>query len=151
MLCLPQSAKPLILFLYFSLQIPYSLFVPEQLRGAGSGVKALESVPLATLEGEGSFRRALAAIARNSRLALRIEIECSSFPQVARAVGTGAVAAILPSVAAVELEGLGAKEIKVTGLDSLRREICLAWNPRVLRIRSAVEKASKVLGQVFRV
>lgn len=129
----------------------YSLFVPEQLRGAGSGVKALESLPLATLEGEGSFRRELAAIARKNRLTLRIEIECSSFPQVARGVGTGVVAAILPSAAAVELGQLRVREIRTPLFDSLSRELCLAWNPRVLRIRSAVDKASKVLGQAFRV
>jgi hypothetical protein len=41
--------------------------------------------------------------------------------------------------------------MKVAGLDSLRREICLAWNPRVLRIRAVLEKASKVMGQAFRV
>jgi DNA-binding transcriptional LysR family regulator len=129
----------------------YSLFVPEGLTGGGTGVKALEAVPLATLEGEGSFRRELAAIARKNRLELKIEIECSSFPLVARAVGAGGVAAILPSVAAVELARPGAQEMTVAVLDGLRREICLGWNPRVMRIRTVLEKASKVFGQVFRV
>jgi DNA-binding transcriptional LysR family regulator len=129
----------------------YSLFVPEGLPGVGTGVKALESVALATLEGEGSFRRELAAIARKNRLALKIEIECASFPLVARAVATGSVAAILPSVAAREPGRLGGKEIKMPVLDGLRREICLAWSPRVMRIRPALDKASKVFAQVFRV
>ena len=129
----------------------YSLLVPEGLAGVGTGAKALESVPLATLEGEGSFRRELAAIARRNRLSLNIEIECASFPLVARAVATGSVAAILPSVAAVELGRLGAREMKIPVLDGLRREICLAWSPRVLRIRAALDKANKVFAQVFRV
>ena len=59
--------------------------------------------------------------------------------------------AILPSVAAVDLERLGAKEMRFAALDGLRREICLAWNPRVLRIRAALDRASKVFGQAFRV
>jgi DNA-binding transcriptional LysR family regulator len=67
----------------------YSLFVPEGLRCAGTGAKALEALPLATLEGEGSFRKELSAIARKNRLEVRIEVECASFPLVARAVGTG--------------------------------------------------------------
>jgi DNA-binding transcriptional LysR family regulator len=129
----------------------YSLFVPEGLRGTGTGVKALEALPLATLEGEGSFRKELSAVARKNRLALKIELECASFPLVARAVATGSVAAILPSVAAVDLGRLGTQELKIGILDGLRREICLVWNPRVLRIRAALEKASKVFALAFRI
>ena len=129
----------------------YSLFVPEGLRGARTGAKALEALPLATLEGEGSFRRELSAIARKNRLGLKIEVECASFPLVARAVGTGSVGAVLPSAAAVELARLGAQELKIGILDSLRREVCLAWSPRGLRIRPALDKASKVFAQAFRI
>jgi DNA-binding transcriptional LysR family regulator len=111
----------------------------------------LGEVPLATLEGEGSFRRELAAIARKNRLQLKIEIECASFPMVARAVGTGSVAAILPSVAAVDLARLGAQEVKLGILGGLQRELSLAWSPRVLRIRAALEKPSKVFAQVFQI
>jgi DNA-binding transcriptional LysR family regulator len=129
----------------------YSLFVPEGLEGGRAGAKLLEALPLATLEGEGSFRKELAAIARKNRLRLRIEIECASFPLVARAVATGSVAGILPSVAAVDLGRLGAQEIRVGVLDSLKREMCLVWNPRVLKIRPALERVSQVFSQVFRV
>ena len=129
----------------------YSLFVPEGLDGGGSGAKLLEALPLATLEGEGSFRKELAGIARKNRLRLKIEIECASFPLVARAVATGSVAGILPSVAAVDLGRLGVQEMKIGVLDSLKREICLAWNPRVLKIRTALERASQVFSQAFRV
>jgi LysR family transcriptional regulator, nitrogen assimilation regulatory protein len=129
----------------------YSLFVPEGLAGVGTGMKALETVPLATLEGEGSFRRELAAIARKNRLPLKIEIECASFPAVARAVATGSVAAVLPSVAVVELGRLGAKEIRFPVLDGLKREICLAWSPRLMRIRPALDNTSKVFAQVFKI
>ena len=104
----------------------YSLFVPEGLRGAGTGTKALEALPLATLEGDGSFRKELSAIARKNRLELKIEVECASFPLVARAVGTGSVGAILPSVVTVDLGRLGAQELKIGILDSLKREVCLA-------------------------
>jgi DNA-binding transcriptional LysR family regulator len=129
----------------------YSLFVPENLRGTGTGAKALEALPLATLEGEGSFRKELAAIAGKQKLRLHIEIECASFPLVARAVATGSVAGILPSVAAVDLERVGAQEVRMGILDGLKREVWLAWNPRVLKIRTALEKASQVFRQVFRV
>jgi len=66
-------------------------------------------------------------------------------------VGTGSVAAILPSVAAVDLVQRGAQELKIGILDGLRREVCLAWSPRLLRIRAALDRASKVFAQAFRI
>lgn len=131
--------------------IGYSLFVPAGLGAAGAGARALEGLPLATLEGEGSFRRELAAMARKNRVALKIEAECASFPLVARAVATGCMAGILPSVAAVDVARLGAREVKLGVLGGLRREMCLAWSPRGLRIRPALEKASEVLALAFRI
>ena len=59
------------------------------LRASDTGANAWETLPLATLEGEGSFRRALAAIALKNQLRLNIEVECASFPMVARAVAVG--------------------------------------------------------------
>jgi DNA-binding transcriptional LysR family regulator len=82
---------------------------------------------------------------------LKIEVECASFPLVARAVGTGSVAAVLPSVVVVDLGRLGAQELKIGILDSLSREICLAWSPRMLKVRAALDKASKVFAQAFRI
>lgn len=128
----------------------YSLFVPGVLKGAGTGVKALEALPLATLEGEGSFRQELATITERQRVRLNIEIECASFPLVARAVATGSVAGILPSVAAADLERTGAHELRVSVLDALKREEWLVWNPRLLKIRTALETARQAFSQVFR-
>ncbi len=128
----------------------YSLFVPHGLRKA-DGPKALEALPMAALAGEGSFRRQLAAIAAKHRLRLNIEIECASFPLVARAVSEGRVAGILPSAAAVELRRAEVEEIKLGVLDSLKREICLAWNPRMVKIRTVLGKAGEVFSQLFRV
>jgi hypothetical protein len=51
----------------------------------------------------------------------------------------------------VELARLGARELKIAVLDSLRRDICLAWNPRLLRIRTALDNANKVFTQAFRI
>ena len=132
----------------------YSLFIPDAL-GAGltgeTGVKVLGAWPLATLEGEGSFREELAAIQRKNRLRLKIEVECVSFPLVARAVESGSVAGILPSIAAVDLKRMKAREVKLAALGSLKREMCLAWNPRLLRIRTALGRASKVFSEAFRI
>jgi len=133
----------------------YSLFLPT---GAGSSAdgrerdaKVLDGVPLATLEGDGSFRQELAAVARKQGIRLNIQLECSSFPLVAGALGAGGMAAILPSIAGTELGRVGIKEVKAVPLKSFGREICLAWNPRLLRIRTALEKAGSTFAQVFRI
>ena len=134
--------------------IGYSLFIPEGFEpaaaGNDAGAKLLQSVPLATLEGEGSFRRELGAISKKNKLKLKIEVECASFPLVARAVRAGGLAAILPNVAAADI-GSGVRRVDLKVLGSLERSVCLAWNPRVLKIRTILERASKVFAQVFKV
>ena len=57
--------------------------------------------------------------------------------------------AILPSIAASELVGI--VEARPASLRRLSREMCLAWNPRLLRIRTALEPARKLFGAVFRI
>src|SRR5947209_5824061 len=99
----PLQATPLGL-------MTYSFFVPLALRPASRGkpdIKALDRVPLATLEGEGSFRTELAALAKREGMRLNNQVECSSFPLAARAVAKGNVAAILPSIAADDLGEAG--------------------------------------------
>jgi DNA-binding transcriptional LysR family regulator len=132
----------------------YSLFLPAGMK-VGPGRREqetmiLDGLPLATLEGEGSFRQELTALARKCRFRLNVRLECTSFPLVATALEKGGVAAILPSIASVELERSGIKEVKAAALKSFEREMCLAWNPRLLRIRTALAKAEKRFTEVFR-
>ncbi|HSU57133.1 MAG TPA: hypothetical protein VLT36_24035, partial [Candidatus Dormibacteraeota bacterium] len=103
-----------------------------------------------TLEGEGNFRQELAAMARKQRFRLNIQLECSSFPLVATALDSGTLAAVLPSIAGVELGRNGIPKVNAPPLKNFGREICLAWNPRLLRIRTALVKAERTFAQVFR-
>jgi DNA-binding transcriptional LysR family regulator len=129
----------------------YSLFLPAGLRaehGRKDGLKVLDGLPLATLEGEGSFRSALSAAARKQCVRVNIQVECSSFPLAARAVAGGKVAAILPSIAAADLEVAGVAQVAVPFLKAFDREISLATSPRLMRIRPVLEKVGAVLCQV---
>jgi DNA-binding transcriptional LysR family regulator len=133
----------------------YSLFLPA---GATVGAdsreddpKFLDGVALATLEGEGSFRQELAAVARRYGVHLNVQLECSSFPLVASALEAGGMAAVLPSIAGVELARSGIREVKGVALKSFAREMCLTWNPRLLRIRTALDKAERTFAEVFRI
>lgn len=132
----------------------FSLFASKDMEAKIKGIpfgKFIRSLPLAILEGEGTFRRELDAVSRMSKSRLNIKVECSSFTLVARALMAGTLAGILPSLATDELNKLGLVEIQAKALQSFEREICLVWNPRQLLIRVALEKARNVFVEAFRV
>ena len=113
-------------------------------------LKALDGMPLATLEGNGSFRIELAALAKKEGMALNIQVECSSFPLAARAAAKGNVAAILPSIAAHDLIEAGVHEISVPFLKHFEREMSLASNARLIRIRPVLQQVAAVMTQTCR-
>ncbi len=131
----------------------YALFLPDG-RGASyvgkDAMKILNGLPLATLEGEGRFRSALAAGAVKQGIKLNIQVECSSFTDATRALAKAGLAAILPAIAAEDLEATGASQVEVPFLKSLDREMCLATNPRRLSMRPALEQVTTVLHQACR-
>ena len=126
----------------------YSLFIPQSLKstsGNNQGLKLLHELPLATLEGEGSFRVVLAEIARTKKINVNIQIECSSFPLAARAVSAGNVAAILPRIAAVEFPDLATQQVSLDFLRRFDRKMCLASNARLVRIRPILKQVGDSL------
>lgn len=134
-------------------RVAFSLFVPKAMQSRSKANlfgELIGTLPLAVLEGEGNFRQELGAIARKSNLRLNVKVECSSFPLVAKALAGGALAGILPSMAAAELRQVGMIEIPSKALQAFDREICLAWNPRQLRVRSALEKARSIILETVR-
>jgi DNA-binding transcriptional LysR family regulator len=147
---LAAELLPLFFMLWPSPTPREQQFATHRLTGTGMKVKGLATLPLATLEGEGSFRIELAAIPGKQELQHNIEIQCASFPMVARAVATGSVAGILPSVAAVDLGRAGTQAVRIGTRDGLKREVWLAGNSRVLRIRTALVKVRQVFSQIFR-
>lgn len=130
----------------------FSLFIPKRIAGctAVNATDRLASVPLATLEGAGTFRTELQEEARKAGIKLQIQVECPSFPLVARAVAKGSIAAILPSIASADLRDFDVDEFPVPFLETSRREMALAMNPRVMRIRPFLPRVSEVLEQVCR-
>jgi DNA-binding transcriptional LysR family regulator len=131
----------------------YSLFVPTDLHaavGRKDGLKLLDGLPLATLEGEGSFRSGLAQMAKKEGVKINIQIECSSFPLAARAVAIGKVAAILPAIAVSDLPSPVATQVTFSFLKNFDREMCLASNARLIRIRPILQKTGEVLTEVCR-
>lgn len=79
-----------------------------------------------------------------------MEVECSSFPAVARAVQSAGLAAILPVGAAHELAEPKFTQIVLPWAKVLARELELIWSPRVAEIRLMVPQAAEVLGRIWR-
>ncbi len=131
----------------------YSLFLPQafsSLARAKDKLKLLDDLALATIDGEGSFRVALAEIGRKQKIKINIQIECSSFPMAARVVAKGEMAAILPNIAATELEMHGAVEVPLDFLRQFDRQISLCFSPRSVRIRPILHSVGQALAKLCR-
>lgn len=133
----------------FSLFLAAGMFSTPKAKGVSAEV--LARLPLATLEGSGQFRQELQRLTERHKLRLNLQLELSSFPLAARAVETGGYAAILPGIAAADLAGSGAVEVKPDFLRDLSRELILAWNPRLARVRIAVDSAVAVFRSTCRI
>lgn len=123
----------------------YALYVPRALAGpARSLARWLPQTPLiAPIEGWTRTRidKALAA----SGLRLRFAVRAASATLAVRAVRSGDYAAILPDVAAPELAEVDVAVFHPQFLKRIERKLCLAWHPRVLEARPALQRAIDVI------
>ena len=127
-------------------KMEFALFCPKTVSASGTRPdhrKVFESIPLAMQSGDGIFMRQFRDWAASKNLNVSIKLECDSFPQACRALCSGHFATVLPKLARCDLPKDGFWELDVPFLNKKPRQICLAWNPRTLRLRSeAVEIAS---------
>lgn len=151
-------------------RIEYALFIPKSLMpyqaSRGQPIKnriqtqikpskgndclwALTNCPLAGLHGKGEFNRRLAATASTKGINLRFSLECDSFPSLSRAVASGGYAAVLPVLARSELPADGILEIQDPMFACESRPICLAWNPRLARLRTGCTQMIEKLSQII--
>jgi DNA-binding transcriptional LysR family regulator len=130
--------------------ISHSFFVPQRSNVSTDLKQLLAQYPVATLEGDGSFRRELIAAFQGRGSRLNVQLECSSFPLIARALKCNKVAAILPGIAKCEFTDGSVAEIKTPLLKRFDRRIVLAWNTRISRIRSVVETTRPVIAEELR-
>ncbi len=108
----------------------YRYFIPRSFRARiGDPVSLTEMAryPLGILEGDGEIRIALERALGNAGLPVRFALECSSYPQIARAVERRECAGILPSLARPHLPDY-VRDLSIDDVD-LHRRFRLAWNP----------------------
>lgn len=134
-------------------QIEYALYIPRDLvpsKPAATLAWALANLPIATQSSDGQFNHRLHEIATKLKARLNVILECETFPHAMRALQTGGYAAILPRLAARDLESASFVEITSPHFQSQRRQIVLAWNPRMLRLRDAAEQLCKTFSEDWR-
>jgi DNA-binding transcriptional LysR family regulator len=135
-------------------QIDYALYVPRRLLREGrrrTAVWVLENVPLAVPDGDDLFTSWFDAMRSAHGITPRVELECATFPLACGAVASGHYAAILPTLARSELGKKTVAEVRSPLFAELATEVHLAWNPRLLRLRSAAEAARHALVKALRV
>ena len=118
-------------------KMEYALFCPRDRFDKAPDVRRLfETLPL--------------AMQRSDGVNVAVKIECDAFPQASRAVQPGKCAAILPTIARGDLPGDAFWKIDVPFLNKKPRQLCLAWNPRTLRLRTEASALAENLEAALR-
>jgi DNA-binding transcriptional LysR family regulator len=128
-------------------KMTYSVFAPKSLiNGKHNDYKSiLKSIPLALPHSEGDFRRALDRGIAENGVPLDVRLNCQSAVEACRAVVSGGYCSILPSIAKETLDEKRFACIEMPWLRGYERNICLAWNPRILELRPMLKKAISAL------
>lgn len=106
--------------------------------------------PLAMQTTDGQFSKQLRNIALSEDDSFRPGLGCESFPQTLAAVRSGRFAAIIPELAVQELPAGSVHKISGDPLRQLQRDIILAWNPRVIKVRPRAAKVVTELTSTLR-
>ncbi len=134
--------------------LEFRLFVPQKFLPSNERLKfssdILARLPLALLEGSASTRDALEAEARRLGIKLNVPMRFSSYPQLAQAVSSLDVAAVMPSLAEPFFEGKPIRVVPLPFLDKLTRPVSLAWNRKTAEVRPSVARYARLLPSVFR-
>ena len=135
-------------------KLEFRLFAPATLLPANERLKLsseiLGQMPLAMLDGSAGIRQAIEQEAQRVGAKLNVRLRFSSYPQLAQAVASLEVAAILPQLAESAFEGKAVRTVSLSFLSQLSRQVCLVWNRRVAEVRPAIAKYSRLLPSIFR-
>ena len=120
-------------------QIGYALFAPQGwARDKENAATLLEQRPVAITAG-GEFSKRFQECCERAKLTPNLRFSCSSFTQVAELVRSGHAVALLPEMAEPNLRLWGVKRLDFEPMRAYRREIGIAWHPRLVSIRPQAE------------
>jgi DNA-binding transcriptional LysR family regulator len=124
------------------LRLTYCVFapkakVPKNRQQDGNWV--VENLPVVLPHGRGEFRTALEEGAAREDVKIRLALTCQTAVQACAVVAGGEFCGVLPAIAAAELPVDEFLQLETNLLRDYRRNICLAWNPRLFKVRPKVE------------
>lgn len=135
-------------------KLEFCLFAPTGLVPAGERLKIsseiLAQIPLAMLDGSAGIRQAIEEEAQRVGAKLNVHLRFSSYPQLAQAVSSLDVAAVLPRLAECAFDAKAVRAVSLPFLSKRSRQVCLVWNRRVAEVRPAIAKYSRLLPSIFR-
>ena len=108
------------------------------------------ALPLASQLTDGQFTQRLRAIATGLGVEIKPALVCQSFPQTLAAVRSGGFAAVLPAIALGDLPRGSFVEAGAPELAKLKRDLALAWNPRMEQVRPNARKLAERLRAALR-
>ena len=115
--------------------LDYALFVPRKLVGSSKSIppikKVLATVPFVAQYGDPEIASALVPILEEAGVPAALHV--ATFPQAQRAVATKRFAALLPTLARLELPP--AEYVELPLALTFTRKVVLAWHPRLERQR----------------
>jgi DNA-binding transcriptional LysR family regulator len=133
--------------------LAYVAVIPAMMvsgKSAPTFSQVFKTFPHAMQTTEGQFTKQLLGIAFSQNHAFRPALSCESFPQTVAAVRSGRFAAIVPELAIRDLPTGSFHKLSDASLKSLRRELVLAWNPRVIKVRPHAIKVLTELGAAMK-
>ena len=133
-------------------RVNYVAVVPTALvkKGPVELKHVFEHLPLATQTTDGQFSTGLRDLTETLDVPLTPAIACQSFPQTIAAVRTGKFWSIVPEIALRELPAGSVHCLNDPALKPLAREAMLAWNPRIVRIRSSATRVAHALSSALK-
>jgi DNA-binding transcriptional LysR family regulator len=130
----------------------FVVVVPRGLapKGKAPTLASVFELPLAIQTTDGEFGRQLFDIARAFTPGFEPALTCQSFPQTMAAVRSGRFAAVLPDLAAAELEPASVYKVSGPALKPLSREVVLVWNRRLIGVRPLAATVAENMATALR-
>src|SRR5258707_7974738 len=102
------------------------------------------------LDGSGAIREAVEEEAQRAGVKLNVCLRFSSYPQLAQAVSSLEVAAVMPRLAEASFGDKSVRAVPLGFLHGLSRQVCLVWNRKVAEVRPAIARYSRLFPSIFR-
>ena len=129
-------------------QIGYALFAPAAWAKEKENATTLLSQRPVAISAGGEFNKRFQECCEKAKLTPNLRFDCASFTQVAELVRTGHAVALLPEMAETNLRESGVRRFEFAPMRAYRREIGIAWHPRLVSIRPQSESVLAGLKQI---